>query len=157
MPTLAEVVDRYGGKVHVMLEVKREPYPDPAGQNRVLHELFSRLRPVADFHLLALAPELFQLIPFAPPSACVPVARLNFPQLSRIALRAGYGGIAGHYMVVGDGAVRRHHAAGQQVGTGYPRSLRVLVRELNRGVDWIFSNHAGEVRRLIRKLQLSAG
>jgi glycerophosphoryl diester phosphodiesterase len=157
VPTLAEVIDRYGGKVHLMVEVKQEPYADPGRQNRILGDLFAALRPGEDFHLLSLAPKMFRLTPFAPPSACVPVARLNFPQLSRLALREGYGGIAGHFMVVGGGAVRRHHAAGQQVGTGYPRSLRVLVRELNRGVDWIFSNHAGEIQRLIRRLQLSGG
>jgi len=82
---------------------------------------------------------------------------VEFPTAEPAPLRVGFGGIAGHFMVVDGGAVRRHHAAGQQVGTGYPRSLRVLVRELNRGVDWIFSNHAGEMQRLMRGLQLSAG
>jgi glycerophosphoryl diester phosphodiesterase len=157
VPTLAEVIGRYGGKVHLMLEVKEEPYADPVRQNRILEDLLAPLRPVEDFHLLALAPELFRLVPFAPPSACVPVARLNFPRLSRLALREGYGGIAGHFLVVGRGAVQRHHAAGQQIGTGYPRSLRALARELNRGVDWIFSNRAGELLRLVHGLQSSAG
>jgi glycerophosphoryl diester phosphodiesterase len=87
---------------------------------------------------------------FAPAAAYVPVARLNFPALSHLSLREGYGGIAGHYLMVGAPAIQRHHAARQKVGTGYPRSINQLFRELNRGVDWIFSNHAGYVLQCLR-------
>jgi glycerophosphoryl diester phosphodiesterase len=157
LPTLAEVIGRYGGKVHLMVEVKQEPYPHPVRQNRILRDLFTGLTPGADFHLLSLAPEMFRLTPFAPPPACIPVARLNVLHLSRLALRNGYGGVAGHYALVGDAVIRRQHAAGQGVGTGYPRSLRVLAREVNRQVDWIFTNHAGDVQGWIRRLQRPGG
>lgn len=153
VPTLAEVVGRYGGKVHLMMEIKAESYPDRDRQNQVLGEVFAALSPGRDFHLLSLAPEMFRLIRFAPAAAFVPVARLNLPDLSRLALQEGYGGVAGHYAMVGDSAIRRHHAAGQRVGTGYPRARNCLFREIHRGVDWIFSNHAGEVQRLIRRIQ----
>jgi glycerophosphoryl diester phosphodiesterase len=157
LPTLAEVIGRYGGNHHLMVEVKRERYPHPDRQNRILRDLFAALTPGADFHLLSLAPEMFRLTPFAPPSACIPVARLNVPRLSRLALRNGYGGVAGHYALLGGAVIRRQHAAGQGVGTGYPRSLRVLAREVNRQVDWIFTNHAGDVQGWIRRLQRYGG
>ena len=153
VPTLAEVVGRYGGKVHLMMEIKAEPYPDRDRRNRLLGDLFAALKPGRDFHLLSLDPEMFRLIDFAPPAAFVPVARLNFARLSRLAVQKGYGGVAGHYALVGDSSIQRLHAAGQKVGTGYPRSRNCLFREIHRGVDWIFSNHAGEVQRLIRRLQ----
>lgn len=156
LPTLAEVIGRYAGKAHLMLEIKREPYPDPGRQNRILQDLLAGFVPGRDFHLLSLAPEMFRLTPFAPRCACLPVARLNVPRSSRLALQAGFAGVAGHYALVGAAAIRRHHAAGQRVGTGYPRSLPVLVRELNRQVDWIFSNHAGRVQSWIRRLQRSS-
>jgi glycerophosphoryl diester phosphodiesterase len=156
VPTLAEVVGRYGGKVHLMMEVKAEPYPDRDRQNRVLGKLFAALKPGRDFHLLSLAPEMFRLIDFAPPAAFVPVARLNFARLSRLAVQKGYGGVAGHYARVGDRTIRRLHATGQKVGTGYPRARNCLFREILRGVDWIFCNHAGEAQRLIRRLQAPA-
>jgi glycerophosphoryl diester phosphodiesterase len=65
-------------------------------------------------------------------------------------MQAGYGGVAGHYALVSDTAIWRLHASGLKVGTGYPRSRSCLFREIRRGVDWIFSNHAAEVRQLIR-------
>ena len=153
MPTLAEVVGRYGGKVHLMMEIKPETYPDRDQQNRVLGEVFAALSPGRDFHLLSLSPEMFGLITFAPATAFVPVARLNITDLSRLTMQKGYGGVAGHYALVGNSTIQRLHAAGQKVGTGYPRSQSCLFREIHRGVDWIFSNHAGEVQRLIRRLQ----
>jgi glycerophosphoryl diester phosphodiesterase len=157
LPTLAAVIARYGGQVHLMVEVKQEPYPDPGRQNRILGDLFGQLTPGTDFHLLSLAPEMFRRTWFAPPAAYLPVARLNLLQLSRLALRQGYAGVAGHYTLVRDGLIRRHHAAGQRIGTGYPRSMPVLFRELNRQVDWIFSNHAGRIMQWMRALQRPGG
>jgi glycerophosphoryl diester phosphodiesterase len=157
LPSLAEVIERYGGKTHLMVELKEEPYPEPGRQNRVLEDLFAGLTPGVDFHLLSLAPEMFRRTPFAPPSACLPVARLNVARLSRLALREGFAGVAGHYALVGDALIRRQHAAGQRVGTGYPASLRVLARELNRQVDWIFTNHAGRIQNWVRRLQAAGG
>jgi len=156
VPTLAEVIGRYGGKVHLMVEIKAEPYADAGRQNLILGDLFAGLCPGRDFHLLALTPETFRLTSFAPPSACLPVARLNISEFSRLAVQRGYAGIAGHYAMLGSGVIGRHHAARQKVGTGYIRSRNALLREINRGVDWIFSNHAGEVQALLRGLQ-SAG
>jgi glycerophosphoryl diester phosphodiesterase len=157
LPTLATVIARFGGRVHLMVEVKQEPYPDPGRQNRILGDLFRGLTPGEDFHLLSLAPEMFRRTAFAPPAACLPVARLNLLQLSRLALLQGYAGVAGHYTLVRDGLIRRHHAAGQRVGTGYPRSTSVLIRELNRQLDWIFSNHAGRIMQWLRALQRPGG
>jgi len=153
VPFLSEVIRRYGGKAHLMVEIKQEPAPDPARQNRVLGELFSGLTPGQDFHLISLAPHLFRPLTFAPKSALVPIARWSPGAFGRLAAREGYGGLAGHYTVVGRSDIAQQHAAGRKVGTGYVRAPNCLFRELNRGVDWIFSNHAAEVQALLRRLQ----
>jgi glycerophosphoryl diester phosphodiesterase len=153
LPTLSEVVGRYGGKVHLMMEIKAEAYPDRKRQNRILGDIFQALRPGYDFHLLSLEPQMFRAITFAPTTAFVPVARLNFPNLCRLALREGYGGVAGHYALITGSAIQNLHAAGRKVGTGYPQSRNCLFRELQRGVDWIFSTHAARVQRFIHQLQ----
>ena len=53
-----------------------------------------------------------------------------------------YHGIAGHYALITDALVNKHHMQNQCVGTGYISSKNCLLRELNRGVDWIFTNQA---------------
>ncbi len=153
VPPLAEVIERYRGRVHLMVEVKASAFHAPERQDRILAELFSGLEPGRDYHFLGLEPAVFRRIRFAPPAAFVPVARLNFRELSRLALQEGYGGVAGHYALVSTAEIVRHRNAGQRVGTGYPRSRNCLFRELNRGVEWIFSNHAAEVRGLLQRLQ----
>ncbi|MCK7513245.1 MAG: hypothetical protein MZV70_60590 [Desulfobacterales bacterium] len=69
----------------------------------------------------------------------VPAARAGWP------LREGYGGVAGHYALVGRSVIRAAACRGA-ARSGRAMSARpmlVSVRELNRQVDWIFSNHAG--------------
>ena len=77
--------------------------------------------------------------------------------LSTAGLATGQIGLLLTLTLVGDAVIRRQHAAGQGVGTGYPRSLRVLSREVNRQVDWIFTNHAGDVQGWIRRFQRPGG
>jgi hypothetical protein len=54
---------------------------------------------------------------------------------------------------VRDDIIHGQHAAGQKVGTGYAGSHRVLLREIRRGVDWVFSNHAGRMQRILKEIQ----
>lgn len=153
VPTLAEVISRYGGRMHLMMEVKAEPYPDPIEQNRVLSALFSPLRPKDDFHLLALAPEIFNATTFTDPNTFLLIGETRLPAYSRLALAKGFGGVCSHYLFMTERYKRRHHGAGQGVGTGYPASKNALYRELNRGVDWIFSNCAGALQRIRNDLR----
>ena len=151
VPTLAEVLDRFGGRAHLMVELKTQPLPEPGRRNRILGEHFAGLAPVRDFHLLSLSPGMLEAVDFAPATACVPVAGVNLRACSRAALARGWGGVAGHYALAGSGLVARHHRAGQAVGTGYIRSANALYREVGRGVDWVFSNHALDLQRILRR------
>jgi glycerophosphoryl diester phosphodiesterase len=152
IPTLSEVIQKFGNKIHFMVEIKKEAYPDPEYQNNVLREIFQRLTPQVDFHFIALKPEMFMFINFVPSSTFVPSARLNVRQLSDLALMKSYGGIAGHYLLMNDSLLKKHHAQNQCVGTGYIRSKNSLFRELNRSVEWIFSNHAVKLQSICNSL-----
>jgi glycerophosphoryl diester phosphodiesterase len=152
VPALGEVIQRYGRKLHIMLEIKEEVYPDPALQNEVLADLFSSLTPQQNFHLLTLRPKMFRVIDFVPKSTFLPIARLKFVKLSELARREEYRGITGHYFFITNGIIKAHHAQQQRVGTGYIGSRNCLFRELNRGVEWIFSNNAAELQTMVHDL-----
>jgi glycerophosphoryl diester phosphodiesterase len=146
---LAEVVRRWGRQVHLMIEVKQQPWPPPREQARRLQEVLAALAPVADYHLLSLAPEVQQVLAWVPPGARVAVAP-DWPAAhSRLALNNHWGGVCGHYLLLTQAMIDTHQAAGQKVGTGYVRSHNCLYRELQRGVDWIFSNHAVELQQIV--------
>ncbi len=149
LPTLAEVVQRYGGDRHLMLELKELDEARLAEQSRRLQATLGHLVPARDYHILALDPDLFRLAEFAGAPAMLPVAELNVARLSTIALERGYAGIAGHYLMLGERLRRRHAAAGQVIGTGFPRSRRCLYREIQREVAWIFSNDAVHLQGLL--------
>ena len=152
IPSLGEVIRKYGKTLHLMAEIKKEDYPDPLYQNRVLKDLFHGLSPQKDFHFISLHPEMFRTIEFVPASAFIPSARFNIKYLSELALNRGYGGIAGHYLMLTNRILKKHHMNGQNVGTGYVGSKNCLIRELNRGVKWIFSNNAVELQGIFNAL-----
>jgi glycerophosphoryl diester phosphodiesterase len=77
---------------------------------------------------------------------------LNMSRFSGLALDKEYGGVAGHYLLLTDAILKKHRQKGQRAGTGYPGSKNCLFREVNRGVEWIFSNNAGELQALISRL-----
>jgi glycerophosphoryl diester phosphodiesterase len=151
VPLLSEVVATYGKKMHFMIELKAEIYPDPDRQNAIFKDCFSSLQPGTDYHLMSLAPEMFDLITFVSASTFIPIALLNMSKLSELALEKNYGGVAGHYLLLSNAVLKKHDRKDQRTGTGYPGSKNCLFREVNRGVEWIFSNNAGELQGIINR------
>lgn len=149
VPTLAEVVVACRGRMHLMLEVKELDEARIREQRETLQATLDDLRPGQDFHILALDPDLFRIATFAGASSMLPVAEFNVGQLSALALERGYAGIAGHFLLLGESLRKRHAAAGQAIGTGFPRSRRCLYREAERGVEWVFSNDAVYLQGLL--------
>ena len=148
IPSLEEVILRYGKELHLMIEIKKEVYPNPDYQSQVLRDLISQLEPQKDFHLLSLAPEMFEFIDFVPSQTFLPIAEINVHKLSKMAIKKKYGGMTGHYSFVTGRLKRRHHGVGQKVGTGFSNSRNCLFREINRGIDWIFSDKALEMQSI---------
>ncbi|MEM8563991.1 MAG: glycerophosphodiester phosphodiesterase [Pseudomonadota bacterium] len=152
VPTLAAVIDEFGGHLHLMLETKSEAWPREQRRQAVLSSLLNALQPVDDFHLLSLDQDMFQRFSFLPPECMLPVAETNIRQMSEMALQRGYAGLSGHYLLLSERLRERHATAGQALGTGFPNSQNCLRRELNRGIDWIFSNHAIKLERLRQQM-----
>ena len=149
IPTLEEVIQRFAGKTHLMVEIKEEHYPDPEYQNRVLRTLLTRLQPADDYHLISLSPHMFDLLEFIPPEALLPIAETNVGQMSKLAIDRQYGGLLGHYTLMRKSVLRKHRSLGQKVGTAYIDSKNCLFRELNRSLEWLFSNNACRMQALI--------
>lgn len=156
LPTLEEIVQRYGKKMHLMLEIKEEVYPQADRQSQHLKRALAVIQPVEDYHFLALDLALFARVDFSPKESFLPVAELNHKEFSAKALAAGYAGLSGHYLLLGDAIATAHSNAEQKMGTGFIASRYALYRELNRDVEWIFSNNAVRIKAVrdaaIRKL-----
>jgi glycerophosphoryl diester phosphodiesterase len=142
IPTLEQVLARYGNKLHLMAEFKWEHYPQPAYQNQVLQQLFTRLAPIQNYHLMTLQPSLLSYINFAPKQAWLLIAELNMQKLFRLMQALQLGGITGHYVLASNTILNYCLQHNLLFGTGFIDSKNCLYRELNRGVEWIFSNQA---------------
>jgi glycerophosphoryl diester phosphodiesterase len=146
IPTLEEMIARYGQKLHLIIEIKEEFYPDPVYQSRVLNDVLAPLKPLVDYHLISLDPNMFQWIDFLSNSAFLPIAEINVASISKIVIKEKYQGILGHYLLITNTYLKRHHQNDQMIGTGFVNSKNCLFRELNRGVTWIFSQNALEMQ-----------
>ena len=157
IPTLDEVVERFGHKMHLMLEIKKTDYPDPEYQSRRLISGMASLKPGLDYHLISLSPDMFRHFDRFPTIYCLPIAQLNLRSISSLAIRNNYGGILGHYLMISRRYQHRHGRHDQKIGTGYAESANCLYRELNRGVEWIFSNHAADLQQTVHNRLKTVG
>jgi glycerophosphoryl diester phosphodiesterase len=152
IPTLEEVVAEFGGHTHLMVELKR----DRLGRDQIkaerLAKIFSALQAGRDFHFLALQADLFEPAAFAGASSCLLVAELDINRFSQQVIEHGYGGLCGQYLLMSKTLIERHQARGQKLGSGFPASRQCFYRELNRGVDWVFTNHALKLGAIRRRL-----
>jgi len=149
IPSLEEIISRYGKRLHLMAEIKQEVSPEPLKQAGILKKLFSNLTPGKDYHFISLLPGTFNIIDFVPKSTFIPIARLNLKSMSQVALQSNYGGVAGHYLLVTNSLIRKHLGKNQKIGTGFVDSENCLFRELNRGTEWIFSNNAVQLQTIV--------
>lgn len=152
IPSLAQIIQRYGKKIHLMVEIKEELFPDPQCQQARLKELFCSLEPGIDFHILALDPDIFELVKFLPGRALLLVAEFNIRKFSEKVLQENYAGISGHFLLISKNTIQKHDQHDQKAGTGFARSRYCFYRELNRGVEWIFTNHALKLRNIQQQL-----
>jgi glycerophosphoryl diester phosphodiesterase len=148
IPTLAELVHHLAGHVHLMLELKESWRQRPEYPTRVLSCL-ADLQPVRDFHLLSLVPDHLEGFPTVPRAACVDVAWMNTGRTIAENAVLGHGGIAGSFALLGRRRLRQLQASGRRVGTGFVSRAGALRREVYRGADWIFTDHALMLQALI--------
>lgn len=148
IPTLADVIKKYGKALHFMVELK-ERFTAAEHQNQRLCDLFAGLTPSVDFHLMSLSPQIFNSVIFVPPEAMIPIAELNAGKLADMALRKKYSGVAGHYLLMRNPVLKKMSQQGRRIGTGFVNSMNCCYREVNRGVTWLFSDRAMAIQQVL--------
>ena len=152
IPTLEEVIGRYGKRVHLMIELKSELAPLAQDQLEMVRYLLEPLVPVDEFHVLAWETELLDALEFLAKPARLAIARTDTRRKSQIVLARDYGGLLGHYALLPTSLIEKHISVGQSVGTGFVGSQNCFLREVSRGVRWIFTNRCAELAQLRSQL-----
>ncbi len=154
IPALADVVARFGGRMHLMIEIKTQPWIDLPRQSRILRDTLGSLQPVRDYHLISSHPKTLAGIGKIPLKALVAIASHLPHGASQWVRRHDWGGVCGHYLLMGKALVQEHTDSGQHVGTGYADSRNCLFRELGRGIHWIFSNKATKMQTILNSKKI---
>lgn len=149
LPSLAEVVDRYGKKMHLFIELKA-PFTAIASLTETLKEL----TPSVDYHLICLdETTLPTLTAFPKASLLLVPEHHNVKKFCQLSLEQHYGGVLGHYLLLQNKQIKQLRAANQLVGVGFVDSKYSLYRELNRGMYLLFTNKAETIARCLQKLR----
>jgi len=139
IPSLEEIVQEFGKKLHLMIEIKVLDAPEHPAK---LLQILSQLAPGEDYHLISLSPEiLIRLRDFFPASALMLISLHDAAKRSKEVLHLGLGALGGHYWLMTAGMRKQLRSKGVRIGSGFPDSLNVLKREVSRNADWIFTNH----------------
>ena len=157
IPTLAEVVRRYGRRIHIMLEIKEASHVSWRDQGRVLGEVLHSLRPGRDYHILGLDLPSLWALDGVPARFRLPIARFDIPGFSREVQRRNYSGLCGHYLLISQRRAAGFQRRGQGVGVGFVDSWPVLCWVAARNPTWIFSNRAVALETRRRTLLAAKG
>ncbi len=152
IPTLEEVIAQFGKKIHLMIELKEERLTNPKQQGAILTSHLKSLNPAVDYHLLSLTPSLFDAMSLNPVNCLLPVAQWRVRHMSQLTKKKSYAGLAGHFLLLNDRIAHTHQTINQSIGTGMVNSKYCFFRELNRGVDWVFSDCAENLEQIRRAL-----
>jgi glycerophosphoryl diester phosphodiesterase len=141
LPSLDDVVRIYGKRMHLFIEIKA-----PFTAINTLQHVLQGLTPGNDYHLLCLDETVFPKLTMFPPASLLLVAsHNNVNRFCDISLQESYGGVLGHYLLLTNRHVKKLREANQLVGVGFVDSKFSLYRELNRGLQLLFTNRARRI------------
>lgn len=149
IPTLLEVVEAFAPSMHLFIELKTDCSADEA----VLMQTLQGLIACEHYHLLTLDPTFFHSFTHIPKHAFLLVAvHNNIKKFYNLCMQENYGGVLGHYILLNNHYIQRLKKENKIFGVGLVDSKLCFNRQLNRGIDWIFTNHAKKVQVYLNKL-----
>lgn len=137
---LKTVAEQFGKRVCLFIELKNEKYIYSQTGQENLKSILSTLVPQRDYYIMSFNPAIPKLLPFIPNEAFLLIAGPKIKWASSHVLTSGLGGLMGHYFLLSNQMIEQHHRAGQVVGTGFIDSKNLFNREVNRNVDFLFTN-----------------
>jgi glycerophosphoryl diester phosphodiesterase len=148
VPSLMDAVALGTGKLHLMLELKESAQLHKDRIENLMRALY-RLVPGRDFHLMSLQPKWLDEHSWLKSKAKVDIAWFNMGEALKNAQLKQHGGIAGHFVLLNETTRNKAHSLGMQTGTGFIETKGCLIKELTRGIDWIFTDQASRLKAFL--------
>ncbi|WP_133127634.1 glycerophosphodiester phosphodiesterase [Legionella nagasakiensis] len=148
LPSLEDIVDKYGKQLHLFIELKSAQI-----SQKILLETLKSLTPCKDYHLLSLdEPRLQAFNQFPRDSLLLVPLHNNVEYFCKLSMEKSYGGVLGHYLLLRDSYIKTLKTAKQIAGVGFVDSKYSLYRELNRGLRFLFTNKAAATSAFLQEL-----
>jgi glycerophosphoryl diester phosphodiesterase len=151
IPSLEQVVSRFAGKLHLMVEIKADTW-----QRRFHQHLANVLKPLEatqGYHLLCLETGIFEHLTHFDPNTFIPVAITNTQSVYNYAINYPCAGMSGHFVLLNRRMRTQLAKQRKNWGTGFITSQGALHREIHNGTDWLFSNQAVGMQAAVEQLK----
>lgn len=149
IPTLEEVVSLFSNKLHLMIEIKTSTTKE---QELLLQKTLSPIKPIDDYHFMALNISLFDHLSTFEPKTFLAIGRGDMKSVYKKSLTKELGGITGHYLLITPKMILEQKNQGRMVGVGFPTSQNCLFRSIHQEVPWIFTNKALKLQKILNDL-----
>ncbi|OFZ15937.1 MAG: hypothetical protein A2Z20_10790 [Bdellovibrionales bacterium RBG_16_40_8] len=147
--SLQEVVAEFGRKIHFMIEIKDSLHHSPL-RIKSLQQILATLTPKKDYHLLSLDPDYLEALTFfAPKDAMMDVIWLDSKKIMKKNNELNHGAIAGHFLFFNKTQIKDLQEKNKLVGVGFLDSRNSFYREINRGVDFVFTDKPLRLKKVI--------
>lgn len=147
IPRLNEVLELFSGQCHLMLEIKRSLSNE---QMQLLRSALADWVPAKDFHLMSLNTEILDELKEFPEKCFVSIAEVKRETVLSNTLQNHWGGYTGHYLLTTSAIVSQLKNKQIPIGTGFINGKNLLFREINRDIDWVFTDRADEIMKVIK-------
>lgn len=138
IPHLEDILARYSGRVHCMIELKTRG--SQRAENR-LREYLAPLRPAQDYHIMAQDTRFFEALNELPGHIRIPIATTNLPTIRNWCRHHECGGMAGPFPLINQTDIDLARQTRRLIGSGYITRQAILMHEIARGIGWIFTDH----------------
>ena len=138
IPTLQELADQLGGRVHFMIELKEVLEND--NQHQYLSDALSKLTVLTDFHFMSLDEDILDSLRGFSNEAKVNIAWYDMEKVYRETLDRKHGGLTGHFVLLRDRHRKTLDELNIPYGTGFIETEGTLYKEIARGCTWAFTD-----------------
>ncbi|HET7313081.1 glycerophosphodiester phosphodiesterase [Salinisphaera sp.] len=153
VPHLGQIIERYAHRAHLMIELKTR---GSARAEARLRDCLDELAPCDDYHVLSLDPYRFEALTDLPAAAHIAVAKANWKAIRAWSRQHACGGVAGPFIFIHRGDIQAARRENRLIGSGFISRRGLLLREIGRGIPWIFTNRPLALQRMLDRARAGA-
>lgn len=157
IPTLQEVIEQFSNDFHFMIELKTDSQSSVkqwCWQDDILKDILAPLEPGPRYHIMGFNTDRLGQMGFLPGEAKMAISHLAPWTTFNDCQEKGIGNLAGQSLLLSPALRTDAKRMGIKIGAGFIASKNALIRELNLGCDFFFTNDPIHIQQSFEILRL---